>query len=138
MQLTAFVALVSQSDSIDFRELAVVSAALQKQVVRDLERYWDIMATVDCFAALEDVPTGYWPIVVKDDIGYNAAEARLTVGQLLRTLGERDRTIVELRFLDGLTQSEIASQVGVSQVQVSRLLRAALERMRRPLLRDRT
>jgi RNA polymerase sigma-B factor len=73
-----------------------------------------------------------------EDVGYNAAEARLTVGQLLGTLGERDRIIVELRFLDGLTQSEIASRVGVSQVQVSRLLRAALDRMRRPLLRDRT
>jgi RNA polymerase sigma-B factor len=70
------------------------------------------------------------------DGGYGAAEARLTVGQLLQTLGERDRTIVELRFIDGLTQSEIAGRVGVSQVQVSRLLRAALDRMRRPLLRD--
>lgn len=73
-----------------------------------------------------------------EDVGYDAAEARLTVGQLLGTLAERDRAIVELRFLDGLTQSEIASRVGVSQVQVSRLLRAALDRMRRPLLGDRT
>jgi RNA polymerase sigma-B factor len=77
------------------------------------------------------------PGVGAEDIGYNAAEARLTVGQLLRALGERDRTIVELRFIDGLTQSEIAGRVGVSQVQVSRLLRAALDRMGRPLLRDR-
>jgi len=77
------------------------------------------------------------PGVGTEDAGYNAAEARLTVGRLLSTLGERDRTIVELRFLYGLTQSEIACRVGVSQVHVSRLLRAALQRMRRPLLRDR-
>lgn len=71
------------------------------------------------------------------DAGFAAAEARLTVSRLLQTLGERDRRIVELRFLDGLTQSEIAALVGVSQVQVSRLLRTALDRLRRPLLRDR-
>jgi hypothetical protein len=62
---------------VDFRNLAIVSAALQKQVVRDLERHWDIVATVDAFANLEDVPTGYWPIVVKDDIGFDAAGIHL-------------------------------------------------------------
>ena len=68
------------------------------------------------------------------DTGYEAAEARLTVEQLLETLpSERDRRIVCRRFIDGLTQSEIADEVGVSQVQVSRLLRANLVRLRRPL-----
>lgn len=71
------------------------------------------------------------------DRGYEATEARLTVGRLLETLPDRDRRIVELRFIDGLTQSEIASRIGVSQVQVSRLLRAALDRLRRPLTRER-
>ena len=68
------------------------------------------------------------------DAGFEAAEARLTVDRLLETLpSDRDRRIVCRRFLDGLTQSEIAEEVGVSQVQVSRLLRANLVRMRRPL-----
>jgi RNA polymerase sigma-B factor len=66
------------------------------------------------------------------DRGYEAAEARTVVGDLLAALPTaRDRRIVELRFVDGLSQSEIAADVGVSQVQVSRLLRANLERMRR-------
>lgn len=70
------------------------------------------------------------------DAGYDAAEARLAVSQLLRTLpSDRDRRIVRRRFLDGLTQSEIAAEVGVSQVQVSRLLRANIGRMR-PLVHD--
>src|ERR671919_88108 len=60
------------------------------------------------------------------------ADARCTVSSLLRTLPTaRDRLVVELRFLEGLTQSEIAARIGVSQVQVSRLLRANLARMRR-------
>ena len=71
------------------------------------------------------------------DHGYDAAEARLTVDRLLDTLPVRDRRIIELRFIQGMTQSEIAGEIGVSQVQVSRRLRAALERMRRPLIRER-
>jgi RNA polymerase sigma-B factor len=71
------------------------------------------------------------------DHGYDAAEARLTVHRLLDTLPVRDRHIIEMRFIQGMTQSEIAGEIGVSQVQVSRLLRAALDRMRRPLFRER-
>jgi RNA polymerase sigma-B factor len=67
-----------------------------------------------------------------DDHGFELADARSTVASLIRTLPTaRDRLVVELRFLEGLTQSEISSRIGVSQVQVSRLLRANLARMRR-------
>jgi RNA polymerase sigma-B factor len=66
------------------------------------------------------------------DRGFASAEARSIVGPLMRALPtERDRHIVELRFVEGLTQREIARRIGVSQVQVSRLLRANLDRMRR-------
>jgi RNA polymerase sigma-B factor len=65
------------------------------------------------------------------DRGYEAAEARTVVADLLEILPTaRDRLIVRLRFVDGLTQSEIARRIGVSQVQVSRLIRASLDRMR--------
>jgi RNA polymerase sigma-B factor len=66
------------------------------------------------------------------DAGYDAAEARTVLAGLLSALPTaRDRRIVRLRFVDGLSQAEIAHEVGVSQVQVSRLLRANLDRMRR-------
>ncbi len=72
------------------------------------------------------------PVLGGVDRGYAAADAQLTVKTLLAALpSERDRRIVELRFIDGCTQTQIATQVGVSQVQVSRLLRSSLERMRR-------
>jgi hypothetical protein len=70
-------ALVSESASISFSDLTRVSAALQKQAARDLSPVWDISATVDGFAKLEDVPVGYWPIIVRDDIGYDAAGIHL-------------------------------------------------------------
>lgn len=64
--------------------------------------------------------------------GYEAAEARAVVAELLAALPTpRDNRIVEMRFVEGLSQSEIAREVGVSQAQVSRLLRTNLEHMHR-------
>lgn len=54
----------------------------------------------------------------------------MTVSDLLATLDERERRIVELRFYEGLSQSEIAERVGLSQMHVSRLLRASFQQLR--------
>ena len=62
-------ALVSESKMIPRGDVLKVSAALQKQVTRDLEPIWEISATVDAFDKAEDVPVGYWPLFVMDDIG---------------------------------------------------------------------
>ena len=71
------------------------------------------------------------------DGGFESAEARTVLGDLLRALPtRRDRLIIQLRFVEGYTQSEIARTIGVSQVQVSRLLRTNLERMRRTASRQ--
>jgi hypothetical protein len=71
------VALVSESDQIDPGDLTRVSAALQKQVTRDLVQFWNVKSTVDAFPQLEDVPIGYWPIIVQDNIGFDAAGIHL-------------------------------------------------------------
>jgi RNA polymerase sigma-B factor len=64
------------------------------------------------------------------DEGFELIDDRAAVAGALRSLPERERRIVELRFGRELTQSEIAARVGVSQMQVSRLLRRAIGRMR--------
>jgi hypothetical protein len=66
-------ALVSEVAGISFSELTQVSAALQKQATRDFGPIWDVTGTVDPFTKLEDVPIGYWPIIVRDDIGVGGA-----------------------------------------------------------------
>lgn len=68
------------------------------------------------------------------DRALDAVDARLTVECLLRELPARERRIVELRYLSGLSQSQIGDIVGVSQVQVSRLLRASLARMNQSMV----
>ena len=57
----------------------------------------------------------------------DAVEDRVAVGALLSVLPEREQKIVYLRFFEGLTQSEIADEVGISQMHVSRLLVRSLE-----------
>jgi RNA polymerase sigma-B factor len=64
------------------------------------------------------------------DSSLAAVDATATVQRLLAELPARERRIVELRYMGGLTQSQIADLVGVSQVQVSRLLRASLAKLR--------
>ena len=59
-------ALVSLAPTVSFGDLAKVSAALQKQLVRDFEPIWAAQATIDPFARLDDVPLGYWRILVVD------------------------------------------------------------------------
>jgi hypothetical protein len=66
-------ALVSETKKVSFSAISRVGAALQKQATRDLAPIWEVKATVDSFATLDDVPVGYWPIIVtEEDLG-NAA-----------------------------------------------------------------
>ncbi len=65
------------------------------------------------------------------DAGFDGAEDRLALAISIADLPERERTILSLRFRDGLTQSEIAKRVGVSQMHVSRLLADSLTALRR-------
>ena len=72
----------------------------------------------------------------EDDAHYEQSEARMTLATGIQRLPARERTILHLRFFEGLTQSEIADQIGISQMHVSRLIRNSLDRMRRELERD--
>lgn len=62
------IALVPDTPSASMSEVSRVSAALQRQVTRDLAPVWHVQATVDAFPQLEDVPIGYWPIILLDDV----------------------------------------------------------------------
>jgi RNA polymerase sigma-B factor len=65
-----------------------------------------------------------------DDPGMANAESRAVLEPLLQQLTPRDRLIVDLRFFKEMTQSEIASELGISQMHVSRLLAKSLAKLR--------
>jgi RNA polymerase sigma-B factor len=64
------------------------------------------------------------------DLGFETVEYGAAIEPALAEISERDRQILHLRFAEDLTQSEIAERVGVSQMHVSRILRATLEQLR--------
>lgn len=66
------VAFVSTTPEVAFAELAIVAAAIQKQVVRDLGPPWALSATVSPFARIEDVPRDYWLVTIGADAGPGA------------------------------------------------------------------
>lgn len=68
-----------------------------------------------------------------EDCELSGTEARLVLAPLVRSLKEQDSEILELRFFEGLTQQEIGDRIGVSQMQVSRLLARILAQLRRGL-----
>jgi RNA polymerase sigma-B factor len=64
-----------------------------------------------------------------EELGFEQAEARATVDRLTGCLNPRERQALKLRFEDDLTQQEIGEIMGVSQMQISRILRAALQKL---------
>jgi RNA polymerase sigma-B factor len=64
------------------------------------------------------------------DAGFSGTEDGMVLAISLARLSDRERVILSLRFIDGLTQSQIAARVGVSQMHVSRLLSASLAKLR--------
>ena len=67
---------------------------------------------------------------------YEVSEDRAVLAPGFKVLDERERRILHLRFFEGLTQSQIAQQVGISQMHVSRLIRRSLEKIRQEIAVD--
>ncbi len=75
-------------------------------------------------------------VLAQTEPEFDLIEHRQALTPLLAALPERERRILLLRFFGGLTQTEIAAQVGISQMHVSRLLTATLARLRHHLVAD--
>jgi RNA polymerase sigma-B factor len=65
-----------------------------------------------------------------EERGFACAEDRATVALLMRGISPREREVLRLRFAEDLTQAEIGEHVGLSQMQVSRIIRQAITRLR--------
>ena len=67
------------------------------------------------------------------DTDLASLDDKMVLSGALAKLEPNERALVEMRFVEGLTQSQIAERMGMSQVQVSRLLHKTLERMRKDI-----
>jgi RNA polymerase sigma-B factor len=77
-----------------------------------------------------DAGASYGDSIGGDDERYELVELDATVAAVLVHIPARERMILKMRFVEDLTQTEIAERVGISQMQVSRLLRRSLDQLR--------
>src|SRR5436190_527343 len=123
---------LGRSPSVD--ELAEATGAPTEQVLEALE-------SSSAYSALslsegpdaDDEGGGPMETLGEDDQAFEQSEQRITLASGIQRLPSRERMILHLRFFEGLTQSEIADRIGISQMHVSRLIRNSLARMRREL-----
>ncbi len=106
----------------------------------DVESVIEALAADGAFTpASLDVPVGedgaatLGDLMPDEDVEFASAEARVVLGPAVRRLAPRDRRILELRFFEGWTQEQIARDIGVTQMQVSRLLSRILKDLRAEL-----
>ena len=126
---------LGRSPSVD--ELAAASGASVELVLEALESSAAYSAI-----SLSEGPDpdedggGPMEMIGEDDGGFERSEQRLTLATGIQHLPPRERTILHLRFFEGLTQSEIAERVGIAQMHVSRLIRNSLDEIRNELERE--
>jgi RNA polymerase sigma-B factor len=77
-----------------------------------------------------DDATTYGESLGEEDARYELVELDATLGAVLDQIPARERVILRMRFIEDLTQTEIGTRVGISQMQVSRLLRRSLQQLR--------
>lgn len=112
-------------------EVASLLQASEEEILEAMEAsaaYEAVSLDAFRFGDAEDGAT-YADSVGADDLRYDLVEHAATIAPALRALSPRDRRVLHLRFVEDLTQAEIAQRIGVSQMHVSRLLRRSLERL---------
>jgi RNA polymerase sigma-B factor len=112
-------------------ELAQATNASEEAVIEAIEAGQGYRATSIDSSENEDDPLS--ARLGEDDSNYESVEERALLSPALATLPAREQAILRMRFIEGLTQSEIAVTVGVSQMHVSRLLAASLEKLRQSI-----
>jgi RNA polymerase sigma-B factor len=113
-------------------ELAAGAGAGEEQVLEAREAAGAYRATsFDAPRGLDGEPgETLGDSVGGDEDGFALAEDRAMLAALMRAISPREREVLRLRFEEDLTQAEIGERIGVSQMQVSRLIRQAVERLR--------
>ena len=112
-------------------ELAEEAGVDEEEVVEALEvgRAYASLSLTRTLDSDEGAGAELIDLIDDEERGYEAAENRELLSSGLKALDERERRIVQLRFVEGLTQSQIAVAIGISQMHVSRLIRRALEKL---------
>ena len=116
-------------------ELATAASVEEEEVLEALEsgRAYSSLSLSSGLGGGEDEEVDPLETIGVEEHAYEVSEDRAVLAPGFRVLDDRERTILRLRFFDGLTQSQIAAQIGISQMHVSRLMRRSLEKIRQEI-----
>ena len=120
-------------------ELAEAASVDEEEVLEALESgraYSSLSLSSGPSGGGDDDEVDLLETVGVEEHAYEVSEDRAILAPGFRVLDDRERTILRLRFVDGLTQSQIAQRVGISQMHVSRLIRRSLEKIREEIAAD--
>jgi RNA polymerase sigma-B factor len=124
---------VQLSRSPTIPELAEAAGVEEEEVLEALESgraYSSVSLSAAGGGGDEDDELDPLESLGEEEHEYQVSEDRVVLEPGFRVLDERERMILHLRFFKGLTQSQIAQQIGISQMHVSRLIRRSLEKIR--------
>lgn len=119
-------------------ELAEAAEVTEEEVVEALEsvRAHSSVSLFSSGTGEDDESTELLDQLGSEEEAYEIFEQRRLLAPAMARLGPRERLILHLRFYAGMTQTEIATRVGISQMHVSRLIRKSIEDLRRYMLED--
>ncbi len=115
------------------QELAEAANATPEEVLEALETsqaYNSVSLQASANGEGGEEDAGLIDYLGGEEEAYDTMEDRTALAPGFAKLDQRERNILHLRFFEGLTQSQIAERVGISQMHVSRLIRRSLEKMR--------
>jgi RNA polymerase sigma-B factor len=130
---------VQLSRSPTITELAEAAGVDEEEVLEALESgraYTSLSLSTGSAGGDDDEDVDPLESIGVEEHQYEVSEDRAVLAPGFRVLDERERTILKLRFFEGLTQSQIAQQIGISQMHVSRLIRRSLEKIRQEIARE--
>jgi RNA polymerase sigma-B factor len=113
-------------------EIVAKVGASEEDVLEALEAYGAHKATSldEPYRSDDESNDTLGDVLGAEERGFACAEDRATIDLLMRAITPREREVLRLRFEEDLTQAEIGEQIGLSQMQVSRIIRQAVGRLR--------
>ena len=139
MRDTAYRAMQTKEQFIhEFGKEPTIEQIAQRMECKKEEVVLALESVVDPVSLYEPVYSdGGDTIYVMDQVGDSSDDRdwlqEISLRDAIRALGEREKRILTLRFLSGRTQTEVAKEIGISQAQVSRLEKSALERIKQQM-----
>lgn len=111
-------------------EIAKIMGITEEEVVEGLEGSESVIVASLDTSATEDGDVSLLDVVGSEDKALRDLDDRLSLAGAMSNLSPREQNLLYLRFIEGLSQTEIARKLGISQMHVSRLLRRTLKTLR--------